>query len=140
MTFRPSGASRSYPAEEDLESEDMISNNTNIHAVVYSAVYGGYDPIKHPVRQTVPTEFWMFTDSAAALETPKQDDASDELHAWIIVETPPPQPSPRMAAKWFKVFPEQVCIRDGKEKERKGGREGGLRKRERERSSERELV
>ena len=107
ITFRPTGASRSYPSEEILDSADIVSNNTHFLAVVYSAVYGGYDPIKPAVRQTVPTEFWMFTDSSD-LETDSRSNNDHDQHPWIIVEAPSPQPSPRLAAKWFKVIPEQV--------------------------------
>ena len=108
MTFRPTGATSSYPPypEDILDSADMRTNHTGVLAIVYSAVYGGYDPIKTPVRQTVPTEFWMFTDDAAAAHVDADPDA--EPAPWIVVEAPPPHPSPRLAAKWFKVFPEQV--------------------------------
>jgi hypothetical protein len=107
MTFRPSGATSSYPPDDIVEAQ-VSSNFTNVTAIVYSAVFGGYDLISHPVDQTVPTEFWMFTDSVLGNRQMNQTHASGQIRSWIVVEAAPRHHTPRLAAKWFKVFPEQV--------------------------------
>jgi hypothetical protein len=62
---------------------------------VYTAIYGGYDDVHPPAPQSVPTDFFCYTDAAPAaygLWRTIRDRRLPDLH-------------PRTRAKWFKTHP-----------------------------------
>jgi hypothetical protein len=66
MTFLPTGATASYPPDDVvIDAHERIKNS---FAIVYTAIFGSlddgssYDPLPHVVKQTVDTEFWVFSD------------------------------------------------------------------------------
>jgi hypothetical protein len=62
---------------------------------VYTAIFGDYDELHSPPRQSVPTDFICYTDSAK-LSNPR----------WIVVrDLRLPALHPRLRAKWFKTHP-----------------------------------
>ena len=69
---------------------------TQPRIAIYTAAFGGYDQLKPAIRQSLPADFFCFTDGAGiAPRTP-----------WIIHRSRArPTLSPRMRAKWFKMHP-----------------------------------
>jgi hypothetical protein len=70
-----------------------------LRVCVYTAIYGGYDPLREQAAQSVPTDFVCFTDSADLTVSPP----------WIVVHNQDRQAlHPRMRAKYFKILSHQV--------------------------------
>jgi hypothetical protein len=63
---------------------------------IYTAAFGGYDALKAAVPQSVPTDFFCFTDGQGI----------SGAKPWIIRHSAARKNlSPRMRAKWFKLHP-----------------------------------
>ncbi len=61
--------------------------------IVYTAIYGGYDPLHdHPEHPDV-DEWVCFTDGDV------------EADGWTVIHEPARYPHPRLAAKWWKCHP-----------------------------------
>jgi len=61
---------------------------------IYTAVFGGYDPLRSAVKQSLPTDFVCFTDRIGI----------GRSKPWIVRRSiAKPSMSPRMQAKWFKM-------------------------------------
>lgn len=65
--------------------------------IVYSAIYGGYDPVLYPAPRIGGVDYVCFTDDP---------DLSGD--GWTVLVEERPEPHPRMRAKWFKIHPHLV--------------------------------
>ena len=73
-----------------------------MRAVIYTAIFGGYDTLKEPVAQDRPCDFICFTD----MELPPR------VGAWRIIPVPrDPRLHPRMQAKYFKLMSHRIFPR-----------------------------
>jgi hypothetical protein len=73
-----------------------------MRAIVYTAMFGGYDVLKQPPQQNEPCEFICFTDS----EMPSR------VGAWQVVHIKPdPNLHPRIQAKRFKLLSHRIFPR-----------------------------
>ncbi len=71
----------------------------NPRVAIFSAVFGKYDDLKPARPQSVPTDYYLFTDQS-----------HDEAKGWSIkVGKPAEAPDhPRLQAKWFKLHPHRL--------------------------------
>jgi len=73
-----------------------------MHAVVYTAIFGGHDTLKQPVPQDEPCDFICFTD----IRMPSR------VGAWrVIYIRHDSKLHPRMQAKWFKLLSHRIFPR-----------------------------
>ena len=62
------------------------------------AIFGAYDDPKPILRQSVPTDFYLFSDRQ-----------TERAPGWRVeVIAPPAPPHPRMQAKWFRMHPHKL--------------------------------
>ena len=65
---------------------------------IYTAIFGAYDDPKPTLRQSVPTDFYLFSDRQ-----------TERAPGWRVeVIAPPAPPHPRMQAKWFRMHPHKL--------------------------------
>jgi hypothetical protein len=69
-------------------------------AIVYTAIFGGYDTLKRPPVQDMRCDFVCFTDDAESLKP---------CDVWSIIEARRnPNEHPRIQAKWFKFMSHRI--------------------------------
>jgi hypothetical protein len=73
-----------------------------VRAIVYTAIFGGYDALKQPVAQDVPCDFVYFTDAKMPAR----------VGAWRTIRVKRDLAiHPRIQAKWFKLMSHRIFPR-----------------------------
>lgn len=88
----------------------LLLPTTSPRVAIYTAIYGRYDPFQTPTPQTIPTDFFYFSDELHTTVATKDNNSGRGLPLSTIVRTVdrPDTIGPAMKAKYLRVHPFEI--------------------------------